>query len=84
MDEEGCREKHRCQDVAHYTARANKPNDGRYQVGGDRREIKKDNKNLEVWDAGGIGVVVVVNHNQNTKYLKNSNPKYFIGSCLKK
>ena len=27
---------------------------------------------------------VVVNHNQNTKYLKNSNPKYFIGSCLKK
>ena len=28
-------------------------------------------------------VVVVVNHNQNTKYLKNSNPKYFIGSCLK-
>jgi len=28
-------------------------------------------------------VVVVVNHNQNTKYLKISNPKYFIGSCLK-
>ena len=27
---------------------------------------------------------IVVNHNQNTKYLKNSNPKYFIGSCLKK
>ena len=28
--------------------------------------------------------ISVVNHNQNTKYLKNSNPKYFIGSCLKK
>ena len=23
-----------------------------------------------------VGQVVVVNHNQNTKYLKNSNPKY--------
>ena len=30
-----------------------------------------------------ICLPIVVNHNKNTKYLKNSNPKYFIGSCLK-
>ena len=46
MDEEGFRKKHRCQDVAHYTAGADKPNDGRYQVGAIEGRLRRITRTL--------------------------------------